>query len=280
MTADTPLVTQGVVTYVCPIKDIVCGNAPERWCNECPLRKRAARPSPPPTGELAELLARLDRIQHSPVCPGRFPNDFGELGHCYCDKAVAIAAATFLRALVQERAALVAEVATMREEVTRLSGSMCLICGRSQPCDVAPEACTFDPHPVEAAQRFLQRAQAAEADLATMREASAGKDETINDWRSLALLLTVERNQARAALAVAKKQADDAAGEIERYRDDVQRIIRTNIALCIGRMRKGTPPTSDICANALAETGNAIRVQIHALDAAIAQKRSHGGDSI
>ena len=60
-----------------------------------------------------------------------------------------------------------------RREIERLTGKMCLICGAKEPCeldksDMSP--CTFDPHPIEAAQAFLKRATAAEETLAAMRE--------------------------------------------------------------------------------------------------------------
>lgn len=56
--------------------------------------------------------------------------------------------------------------------IARLEGRMCLICGRSEPCTEAPDACTFDPSPLDAAKRFRDRAVAAQAALEEARKVS------------------------------------------------------------------------------------------------------------
>jgi hypothetical protein len=66
-----------------------------------------------------------------------------------------------------EAAAKLAELARERD---RLTGKMCLICGRLEPCEEAPDACTFDPHPIDAARAFLNRAHKAEAERDKLRE--------------------------------------------------------------------------------------------------------------
>jgi len=63
--------------------------------------------------------------------------------------------------LTREAAAALAEA---QERIARLEGRICLVCGRREPCKEAPDACTFDPSPIEAAQAFLKRAVAAEND--------------------------------------------------------------------------------------------------------------------
>jgi hypothetical protein len=68
---------------------------------------------------------------------------------------------------VREAAAKLAELARERD---RLTGKMCLICGRLEPCEEAPDACTFDPHPIDAARAFLNRAHKAEAERDKLRE--------------------------------------------------------------------------------------------------------------
>jgi len=59
----------------------------------------------------------------------------------------------------------------LTEENGRLSGRMCLICGAKKPCKETPEACTFDPSPIEAAREFQARAHAAEARATRYAEA-------------------------------------------------------------------------------------------------------------
>ncbi len=42
MSADERLMTrESVMEYVCPEKDIVCGNRADNWCVDCPLKKSA-----------------------------------------------------------------------------------------------------------------------------------------------------------------------------------------------------------------------------------------------
>jgi len=67
---------------------------------------------------------------------------------------------------------LKAQLNASREEVARLEGRMCLICGRDTPCELdkretSPDPtnwpgspCTFDPSPIEAAQRFMRERDA------------------------------------------------------------------------------------------------------------------------
>lgn len=54
-------------------------------------------------------------------------------------------------------------LAASEKKVARLEGRMCLVCGAPEPCKDAPDACTFDPSPIDAARAFLDRATAAEA---------------------------------------------------------------------------------------------------------------------
>ena len=66
-------------------------------------------------------------------------------------------------------AALEAQLAAEREKIARLEGRMCLVCGRPEPCQDAPDACTFDPDPISAAREFLDRARMADEELAAVR---------------------------------------------------------------------------------------------------------------
>jgi hypothetical protein len=52
-----------MTTYVCPRKDIVCGDRPENWCASCP-KYHAAQPSPP-AGE-ADLRQRIMELPCEP----------------------------------------------------------------------------------------------------------------------------------------------------------------------------------------------------------------------
>jgi len=64
-----------------------------------------------------------------------------------------------------------AEVATLTKQNRQLSGLMCLVCGRDEPCPETPEACTFDPDPIEAARGFQKQWRAAEARAERLQEA-------------------------------------------------------------------------------------------------------------
>jgi hypothetical protein len=64
---------------------------------------------------------------------------------------------------------LLAELDRQKALIDRLSGKFCLICGKPEPCQESPDACTFDPNPIEAAQAFQKRAEAAETELRQCR---------------------------------------------------------------------------------------------------------------
>ena len=68
------------------------------------------------------------------------------------------------RAHYKQIAELEVELAKVKAENDRLSGKACLVCGRTEPCTDAPDACTFDPDPITAAKQFLERAWKAEAE--------------------------------------------------------------------------------------------------------------------
>lgn len=68
---------------------------------------------------------------------------------------------------------LKAEIARLTSTVARLEGRMCLICGASAPCAETPDACTFDPDPIDAARGFLDRATKAEAEIARLTAENA-----------------------------------------------------------------------------------------------------------
>lgn len=61
-----------------------------------------------------------------------------------------------------------------REKIARLSGKLCLVCGSRKPCKEAPDACTFDLNPIQAAQEFLARAVKAEAEVERLARAGRG----------------------------------------------------------------------------------------------------------
>lgn len=60
-------------------------------------------------------------------------------------------------ALQRDLAASGRELDAANERISRLEGRRCLICGRESPCKETPEACTFDPSPIEAAREFQRK---------------------------------------------------------------------------------------------------------------------------
>ncbi len=66
-----------------------------------------------------------------------------------------------------------ARVAELEQREAQLTGRMCLICGKPEPCKESPDACTFDPNPIEAARSFLLRATKAESALAAAQKDAA-----------------------------------------------------------------------------------------------------------
>jgi hypothetical protein len=87
--------------------------------------------------------------------------------------------------MVQSAQALADRVAERDAEIARLTGRMCLICGRPEPCKETPEACTFDPDPITAARSFLERAHKAEADARRYHWIET------NVWRAMDLMKTM-----------------------------------------------------------------------------------------
>jgi len=61
------------------------------------------------------------------------------------------------------------DLAAAQAENNRLTGKACLVCGRETPCTDAPDACTFDPHPIDAARRFMQERDEAMAEAAALK---------------------------------------------------------------------------------------------------------------
>lgn len=91
----------------------------------------------------------------------------------------------FANAMLQEAAALIErqqrQIAELDAEIARLTGRMCLICGKPEPCSESPDACTFDPNPIDAAREFLHRATRAEEQAAALRKAAKALRDRIDE---------------------------------------------------------------------------------------------------
>lgn len=76
-------------------------------------------------------------------------------------------------ALLAEFDRLKRELLQAQESIARLEGRLCLVCGASAPCKLKDDAlspCTFDPSPIEAAQRFHKQANDMRAERDRLRE--------------------------------------------------------------------------------------------------------------
>lgn len=112
------------------------------------------------------------------------------------------------------------KIESLAEENARLTGKMCLICGRPEPCTDTPEACTFDPHPIEAARAFLRRAERAEADrdkaIAKATEYLYERDALVARFSEIAPCDPGDTPALIAARALAKHR--ELRKDAERYR--------------------------------------------------------------
>lgn len=129
------------------------------------------QPTPSDSAMTAERLAAI----YDAWCDSTFTLDLQPLGFDHIKQGAAM-----LRAL--------------DEEVGRLAGRLCLVCGAKEPCKDAPDACTFDPSPIEAAQAFHRRAITAEAER-TKLAADLARVTSERD------ALRVEKRQLMQALA-------------------------------------------------------------------------------
>jgi hypothetical protein len=106
-------------------------------------------------------------------------------------------------------------LAAAEEQVKRLEGLACLICGRGEPCELKDHKnspCTFDPNPVDAARAFLARAEAAE-------RARGGAQEA---WRKSVRIVVAQRNDYQRRAHGAERwsiYADKLTGANQRIAD-------------------------------------------------------------
>ena len=148
---------------------------PQKWMKWCDIRvlERAERAE----AALESVVKERDHLRHQQVIHGWHPDV------TYVDERVYEVMTEFnddigdiaaeVLALREQAEQLAKQRAEFEAELGRLTGKLCLICGAKEPCELDKSEmspCTFDPHPIAAAQSLLRRAEQAESALARCKE--------------------------------------------------------------------------------------------------------------